>query len=101
MPTRLCPICGIVPLRRREVNTCGSSDCVQTWRSLSPQQKVDAMEGVLVPKNEHIFSVEPSGRIARPNEKSSSKSTQTDNEFLEKIFGPDAPGVVKPEEEDK
>ena len=29
------------------------------------------------------------------------KTVQTDNEFLEKIFGPDAPGVVKDEEEDK
>ena len=28
-----------------------------------------------------------------------SPSTQRDNEFLEKMFGPDAPGIVKPDED--
>jgi len=39
-----CPICKIVPILRREVRTCGTASCVEAWRDLTPQQKVQAME---------------------------------------------------------
>jgi hypothetical protein len=89
MPSRLCPICRIVPLTRREVKTCGSHDCISQWRSFSPQQKVKAMEGAL-DDSESFFGPE---RITRPIPAIPSKTAERDDEFLTKVFGPDAPGV--------
>jgi hypothetical protein len=98
MPSRLCPICRKVPLTRREVKTCGSINCVRMWRSYSPDEKVRAMEGTLDDTDE-FFGVSSAGQMARPTPEIPTKTTQRDNEFLTKVFGPDAPGVVKEEDQ--
>ena len=80
MPTRYCPICHIVPLRRREVNTCGSSECVQLWRSLSPTQKVKAMEGDM---DDSEFELRKGNLVRRPIPVI---PTEKDEDFLKTVF---------------
>lgn len=97
MPTRLCPICRLGKIVRREVKTCGAYDCVQVWKTLSPSQRARAVE-----EAEQINSIPTTFSTSRgldpltnPPPQSISlpkSSTQRDDEALRKMFGDDAPG---------
>jgi hypothetical protein len=107
MPTRNCPICHIGKIVRRDIKTCGASECVEVWRTLSPSQRAKALETAadynVIPADLSQFTT-PSAppKEPPPTTPHLSPSTQRDNEFLEKMFGPDAPGIVKnPEEKEK
>jgi hypothetical protein len=44
MSGRMCPVCRQVKIHRREVHTCGSPECVATWRSWTPAQRAASKE---------------------------------------------------------
>jgi len=41
---RYCPVCGVRPIFRREVHTCGGPSCIATWRSWNYPTKAAAVE---------------------------------------------------------
>lgn len=112
-----CPICRKIPIYRTEVRTCGGTECISTWRSLSINQKARMMEEAAELSNKALeaqllqglrpeeFSGVKADEIdwtSRPNvpqvPPNIPQTVQRDNEFLKKVWGDDAPGIVKDEE---
>lgn len=102
---RTCPVCKSAKLRRRELQTCGAPDCVAMWRTATSLQRakmIDAAEELsdLLP-----FTTRPANEAIpnAPAPKIPTRETTVDrdNEFLKKMFGPDAPGVVETKKEDE
>jgi len=44
MPSRICPICLTNKVRRKDIITCGGSDCLAEWRAMTSGQKARAIE---------------------------------------------------------
>lgn len=107
MASKVCPICRLVKILRAEIKTCGSPECLTTWRSFTPQQKVDAVERAAEIISDQ-FIPSPSSdrprsgfRTINPTDiPSIPKTVERDNDFLRKVFGDDAPGIVKDDDED-
>ena len=110
---KLCPVCRQEKIRRMEVHTCGAPSCRRTWRISSLEARARMREEAElyaahwnepptawqlkqgIPPPEGFENLPPLDPL--PEEEQLSPSTRRDNEFLEKMFGPDAPGVVKPD----
>lgn len=88
MAIRLCPICRLNKLTRREVKTCGAAECVEMWRSLTAEQRGHAIEAaadaaypmpMARPTDQSLLS--PEEVLARLNQKA---TKDADDEFFSK-----------------
>lgn len=99
MVTRTCPICRVGKIARREVKTCGAPECVAVWRTLTTQQRARAVDEAEASAFPPIQPLENRGILRAPSSiPPPETSTERDNKFLTKIFGPDAPGKVEESE---
>ena len=62
---RYCPICKTIPILRREVRTCGTPSCLETWRSLTIDQKARALDHQPLEEQFGIIDLEDLKKQAR------------------------------------
>lgn len=93
---KLCPVCFKIRIYRREIRTCGSPGCTELWRSYTVDAKARAVEQADAMKDGAYIApiMPPTGGEPSPIEPKQT-STEIDDEYLEKLFGPGAPGVAK------
>lgn len=100
---RPCPICGLDLVTRREVKTCGSPDCVLSWRTMSPTQKAAALERAANAAEvaETFSSKVPSQSLSRLSDQQLNEEFKStlDNIFKEQTKTKEDKSKTEPEKE--